>query len=258
MTVRRSSASASASRSAGSKVITTARCSFAQQTTWASATSLVPRVPSRSPPSFTRGSSSESPTHLHHAIAAVLETFRLADPGLEGRWGPMVACRALTRYRGKLGRGGGLRGQICGQRLNHLWVELGAGAAAQLAQGRLGACCISIRPLRGKCSEGDRDGDDPRPEGDPFTDESIGIAAAIEALVARPAEPCDWAHAGGGGDHPRPVEGMAVDQRGLLCAERSLLLQDRLRHGQQADVLELGGEGNVVDLLAVPPRGAGQ
>ena len=78
-----------------------------------------------------------------------------------------------------------------GDRVDDRWVELGAGAVAQLGYG-LGhgqLSCVGAEEGHGR--EGAADGDDPGPQGDLLAGQPARVAAAVEAFVGGVHQPVE-------------------------------------------------------------------
>ena len=97
-----------------------------------------------------------------------------------------TAAESTPRVRTRPSPGG--RGGDAGERVDHVRVELRPRAAPQLLERLLGASARAVGPVGRHRAVGVAAADDPRDERDLLADEPVGIAAAVQALVARADE----------------------------------------------------------------------
>ena len=114
-----------------------------------------------------------------------------------------------------------------------------------------------VGAVRGHGGEGVADEDDLGAERDAVAREAVRVAAAVPALVAGADELPD-AHQRGRGLHdPLADQRVAAHERPLLLVERPALVQDGLRQGDLAHVVQLGGGHHAVDGVVVEAEAAG-
>ncbi len=92
--------------------------------------------------------------------------------------------------------------------------------------------------------------------------ESVGIAAAVEALVMVADHPQNGGQCVQRPDHLLADGGMIDDPEELLARQRALLVEQRLRHGDLTDVVQQPGDANAISGSVaeskVEGEGAGQ
>ena len=137
-------------------------------------------------------------------------------------------------------------------------VELRAGAAPQLRERLVLGVGLAVRARRDHRDERVADGDDARAERDLRAAQPIRVAVPVVALMGRADEPGDRAERGRGGEDRLADDRVLADQGPLLLGEGAGLVHDRVRDRDHADVAQLGGTGDLVDLLRRERQALGQ
>ena len=134
------------------------------------------------------------------------------------------------------------------ERVDDQRIELVTRAARELLERGRGRQRLAIGPRGRHGVVGDADRDHAGAERDLLAGDAVRIAAAVVALVARAHEAGDGRERGRGGEDALADDRVAPDLRPLLGLERGALAQHRLGDREHADVLELGGAHDVVEL----------
>jgi len=161
----------------------------------------------------------------------------------------MAADYPLTRRRERPASPRGPFGDRRGERLDHVGVELGAGAGAQLAQRRVRGHPPPVRAIGSHRVERVAHEDDARAERDLRSGQAVRVAAAVVALVARAHEPGDRHQRRCDAEDPLADDGVAAHERPLLVVQRTGLGEDAVRDRHLADVQQLGGAHDLVERL---------
>ena len=133
-------------------------------------------------------------------------------------------------------------------------VELRPGAAPELGQ-RVGALHRApVRAVGGHRVPGVADRDHARAERDRVAGEAVGVAAAVEALVARAHELRDVGQRRRGGQDALADERVAAHERPLVLVQRPGLVEDRVGDGELADVVQLGALADRAHHVDVEPE----
>ena len=93
--------------------------------------------------------------------------------------------------------------------------------------------------------------DDARAERDGLAGQAVGVAAAVPALVAGAHDAPHGAQRLGRADDALADDRVLADEAPLGLVERAGLVQDRVRDGDLADVVQLGGADHDVEVLGV-------
>src|SRR5687767_6519312 len=143
------------------------------------------------------------------------------------------------------------------ERLNDLRVELRAGALAQLAKGvavRHGLAVRAVARHRVVRVAGE---DDPAAHRNGVAGQAVGVAAAVPALVLVAHDP---RYAPESRDRPEDAladDRMLLHQDPLVVVEWTVLVQDRVRDADLADVVQQGRGLHAGDLVRVQGERAG-
>src|SRR5262245_61202495 len=129
-------------------------------------------------------------------------------------------------------------------------VVLGAREAHQLVEGFLFRERLSIRAVRGHRDVGVADTDDPGCERDVLLGETVRIAASVPVLVARADDSGDAAQGGMGAEDPLADDRVLSDERPLALVERPRLVQELVRDGEHAEIVELRSTFEIFELVA--------
>ena len=111
---------------------------------------------------------------------------------------------------------------------------------------RLG-CVVGARRSHGVV--GVADGHDARADRDLRAAERVGVSLAVDAFVAGADELGDIMQGGGGGEDALADDWVAADVGPLVGVEGAGLVEDGFRDGDLADVVQLGGEADSLDLF---------
>ena len=89
-------------------------------------------------------------------------------------------------------------------------------------------------------------------------DQPVGVAAAVPLLVRRAHDPADLAEeAAHAVEHPLALDRVRLDDEPLVVGQRARLVDDLLRHGDLAHVVEQRAELDVAALPRAQPHGVG-
>jgi hypothetical protein len=113
--------------------------------------------------------------------------------------------------------------------------------------------CSAVGAIRCHRVEGITHGDDARTDRDFVLAQAVGIALAVEALVARADQPRDPREGWGGAHDALSDQGVVVHERPLALIERSRLPQNALRDRDLADVVQLRGVRDLLDQVRSQP-----
>src|SRR6185369_13259441 len=130
------------------------------------------------------------------------------------------------------------------ERVDAQLTEVRAAAAANLLERLLEAALLAVEALRGHRVEGVGDMDDPRDERDLVTEQAVGIAPAVHALVVVADARNDLVEVAEPLDDPRALLRMAAHDDPLGRRERAFLEEHRIGDADLADVVQ---EGRLVD-----------
>src|SRR3990172_949351 len=128
-------------------------------------------------------------------------------------------------------------------------IKLLAGAAVQLLERLLQGDDALVGAVGGHRVEGVADEDDARAERDLVAGEAVGVAAAVVVLVVVGDYRRGGRQVGEAAGDPGAHLRVPLDHRPLVLAEAAGLLQDVVRHGELADVVE---ERGPLDKLLLP------
>jgi len=125
------------------------------------------------------------------------------------------------------------------QRVHDVRVELGAAFLRQLFDGDRLSQRGPVRTVGRQGVVGVAAGDYPRDQGDLLRGETVGIAGAVVAFVARVNDSTDAAkEAADPVEHSLALDGVRLDDRTLFRSEGTGLVDDRVRHAHLADLME--------------------
>ena len=133
--------------------------------------------------------------------------------------------------------------------LDHLRVELRPGAADDLLDGETMGGGLPVGPFRRDRVVGVGEGHDPGPHGDLPPLQLVGIAGPVVAFVVGPDDPGDLLELDDGTEDVLAPGGMLLDQLELGVGQLAGLIQDALRNGDLAHVVEERGQFEVAQLL---------
>src|SRR5512133_1027793 len=163
----------------------------------------------------------------------------------------MIIYRRQTR-RTSTRRAGAVRIEHDGQqRGDDVPVELRAGVGAQLVGRLLRREGVAVAAIAGHRVPGVAREDDAGPERDALAGQAVGVAAAVPAFVAGAPDPADGAQRLGRADDALADDRVLADEAPLGVVERAGLVQDRVRDGDLADVVQLGGADHDVEVLGI-------
>ena len=135
---------------------------------------------------------------------------------------------------------------------------MGAGAGLQNGEGFRPRQRGTVCPRRGEGVEAIRDGDEASQQRDLPAGQAVGIAAAVQALMMTADGRQHFAVANHGGQdalaHPR----MAPDNAIFLRRQPGRLVQDGVGYADLADVVQHGGQAEMLALAAVQTEGGGE
>lgn len=86
---------------------------------------------------------------------------------------------------------------------------------------------------------------------------AVGVAEAVPAFVAGADQPSDRSERGGTEEDPLADDRVATDEGPFVVVQRSGLVEYLVRDRRLADVVQLGGADDLVDLLVVQAHCAG-
>src|SRR4051812_5057638 len=158
-------------------------------------------------------------------------------PAASSPWSPPTIRRSprssttpasAARCRGSLlGRVRGLQRADAAEGVHDDWVELGAGAAAQLGERLLGIERALVRAVRRHRVVGIADRDDSCAERDLVAGEAVRVAVAVVVLVARAHERGDRTQRDRGAEDALADDRVAGDELPLVRVELARLVEDR-------------------------------
>ena len=109
----------------------------------------------------------------------------------------------------------------------------------------------TLRDHRDECAAG---ADDPRRERGLLAREPVRIAAPVPVLVARAHDAGDAAEGGRGAKDPLADDRVLADELPLALVERAGLVEDLVRDGELAEVVQLGRPLELLELVAAEPQ----
>src|SRR3954468_5046480 len=217
--------------------------------------SSTPSVAARSTSASTcpswRASTAAAPSHCAGARAPP------AMPAASSRWSPPTTRRSPRSLRTATCRGSllrrvrGLYRVDAAERLDDRGVELRAGAPAQLGERLGGVERPLIRAVGRHRVVRVAHRHDPRAERDRLAAQPVRVAVAVVVLVARAHERRDRAQRDRGAEDALADDRVPGDERPLVRVELVGLVEDRARHGDLADVVQLGGVADVLERARV-------
>src|SRR5205807_2051331 len=135
--------------------------------------------------------------------------------------------------------------ELSGQSAHYRRIELAAGAAAQLGQRLLSRSRPPVGLGRAHRVVGVAYRDDASAQRDLVVLEPIRVTAPIPALMARSHESRRRSQRRRGPEDPLTDDWVLARESPLVVGERAGLVEDRVGHGDLADVVEFGGALNL-------------
>src|ERR1019366_9188518 len=134
----------------------------------------------------------------------------------------------------------GLEGQSAAEGFDDFWVELAAGVALELGDRVILAAGCLVAALGGHGLVGVTRGDDAGTKGNCGAGQTVGVTVAVPAFVTGSDESGDGPAGWGGVEDAFTDDGVLVHELPFGVVQRPGLIQDFIRDGELADVVELG------------------
>src|SRR4051812_40721321 len=151
---------------------------------------------------------------------------------------PVVSAASLIVSASTCRQCSGTLTQLC-QGCDDAWIELCARAAAELVEGFRRRERLAVGAAADHRIVGVARADDARAERDFLAAQPVGIAAAVPALVSGTHEPRDRPHRLRRAEDALPRDRVLAHDRPLRRVEWTGLVEDLVRDGDRADIVEL-------------------